>query len=219
MAQIFHRSANFLARFSLLGAAVFAGVALTAVLVVARSPYITNQNVTRDQPIQFSHKHHVGDDGIDCRFCHTGVETSAFAGIPPTKTCMNCHSVLFNNVGYLEPVRESYRTDESIRWVKVHRLADFVYFNHSIHISKGIGCSSCHGSVNQMPLMFQASPLTMQWCLDCHRNPEKNLRPKDQVFNMEWKAPANQDEIGHRLATENKIRTTAELTSCSTCHR
>jgi hypothetical protein len=219
MAQIFHRSANFLARFSLLGAAVFAGVALTAVLVVARSPYITNQNVIRDQPIQFSHKHHAGDDGIDCRYCHTGVETSAFAGIPPTKTCMNCHSVLFNNVGYLEPVRESYRTDQSIHWVKVHRLADYVYFNHSIHINKGIGCSSCHGSVNQMALMFQASPLNMQWCLDCHRNPEKNLRPKDQIFNMDWKAPANQDEIGHRLAVENKIRTTAELTSCSTCHR
>jgi hypothetical protein len=219
MAQIFHRSANFLARFSLLGVAILAGVALTAVLVVARSPYITNQNVTRDQPIQFSHKHHAGDDGIDCRYCHTSVETSAYAGIPPTKTCMNCHSVLFNNVGYLEPVRESYRTDESIHWVKVHRLADYVYFNHSIHVNKGIGCSTCHGTVNQMPLMFQASPLTMEWCLNCHRNPEKNLRPKDQVFNMDWKAPANQDEIGHRLAIENKVRTTVELTSCSTCHR
>ena len=219
MAQIFHRSANFLARFSLLGAVVLGGVALTGVLVVARSPYITNERVFRNQPIQFSHKHHVGDEGIDCRYCHTSVESSAYAGIPPTKTCMNCHSVLFNNIGYLEPIRESYRTDQSIQWVKVHRLADYVYFNHSIHINKGIGCSSCHGSVNQMQLIFQASPLTMSWCLDCHRNPQPNLRPRDQIFNMDWKAPADQEAAGLRLAAEYKLRTTAELTSCSTCHR
>jgi hypothetical protein len=219
MAQIFHRSANFIARASLLGVAALAGVALTAVLVVARSPYITNQRVTRSQPIQFSHKHHVGDDGIDCRYCHTSVESSAYAGIPPTKTCMNCHSVLFNNVGYLEPVRESYRTDESIKWTKVHRLADYVYFNHSIHINKGIGCSSCHGSVNQMPLMLQASALNMNFCLECHRNPQPNLRPKDQIFNMDWKTPADQEQVGRQLAAEYKLRTTVELTSCSTCHR
>jgi len=219
MAQIFHRSANFIARASLLGVAVLGGAALTAVLLLARSPYITNQNVTRNQPIQFSHKHHVGDDGIDCRYCHTSVESSAYAGIPPTRTCMNCHSVLFNNVGYLEPVRESYRSDQSLQWVRVHRLADYVYFNHSIHVNKGIGCSTCHGAVNQMPLMFQASPLNMNWCLDCHRNPQANLRPKDQIFNMDWKAPANQDEVGRQLATEYKLRTTVELTSCSTCHR
>jgi hypothetical protein len=188
-------------------------------LVVARSPYITNQRVTRVQPVQFSHKHHVGDDGIDCRYCHTSVETSAYAGIPPTKTCMNCHSVLFNNVGYLEPLRESYRTEQSIEWVKVHRLADYVYFNHSIHINKGIGCSSCHGAVNEMPLIFQASPLTMQWCLDCHRNPQVNLRSKEEIFNMNWKAPANQEEVAKQLAADYKLRSTAELTSCSTCHR
>ena len=219
MAQIFHRSANFIARASLLGGAVLAGAALTAVLVLARSPYITNQNVTRNQPVQFSHKHHVGDDGIDCRYCHTGVENSAYAGIPPTRTCMNCHSVLFNNVGYLEIIRESYRTDESIHWVKVHRLADYVYFNHSIHINKGIGCSSCHGPINQMPLVFQAAPLNMNFCLECHRNPQANLRPKDQIFNMDWKAPANQEELGQELAAMYKLRTTAELTNCSTCHR
>ncbi len=188
-------------------------------LVLARSPYITNQRVTRNQPVQFSHKHHVGDDGIDCRYCHTSVETSAYAGIPPTRTCMNCHSVLFNNVGYLEIVRDSYRTDESIHWVRVHRLADYVFFNHSIHVNKGIGCSTCHGPVNQMPLVYQVAPLNMGWCLDCHRNPQANLRPKDQIFNMDWKAPANQEEVGRQLATEYKLRTTAELTSCSTCHR
>ena len=219
MAQIFDRSANFLARFSLLGVAILAGLGLTAVLVVARSPYITNQRVVRDQPIQFSHKHHVGDDGIDCRYCHTGVENSAYAGIPPTKTCMNCHSVLFNNVGYLEPIRESYRTEQSIHWVKVHRLADYVYFNHSIHVNKGIGCSSCHGSVNEMALMYQASPLNMEWCLECHRNPEQNLRPKDQIYNMSWKASADQEEVGRKLATEYNLRSKLELTSCSTCHR
>jgi hypothetical protein len=219
MAQIFHRSTNFISKFSVFAGVFLAGIALTGVLLAARAPYLTNQFMTRDQPIQFSHKHHAGDDGIDCRYCHTGVESSATAGIPPTKTCMNCHSVLFNTAGYLEPVRESYRTDQSIPWVRVHRLADYVYFNHSIHVAKGVGCSTCHGQVNQMPLMFQASRLQMSWCLDCHRNPENVLRPHDQVFNMDWKAPADQAEIGKKLAVDYKIRTTAELTSCSTCHR
>ena len=219
MAQIFHRSTNFISRFSLFSAVFLVGLGLIGVLGLARSPYSTNQNVSRAQPVQFSHKHHVGDDGIDCRYCHTSVETSAVAGIPPTKTCMNCHSVLYSDAPYLEPVRESYRTDQSIQWVKVHRLPDFVYFNHSIHVNKGVGCSTCHGSINQMPLVFQASPLNMQWCLDCHRNPEQNLRPKDQVFNMDWKVPANQAEVGKKLAEEYKIRTVRELTSCSTCHR
>jgi len=218
MAQIFDRSANFLARFSLLGIVILGGLGLTGVLVVARSPYITNQHITREQPVQFSHKHHVGDDGIDCRYCHTGVENSAYAGVPPTKTCMNCHSVLYNNVGYLEIIRESYRTEQSIQWTKVHRLADYVYFNHSIHVNKGIGCSSCHGPVNEMALINQDSPLNMQWCLECHRNPEQNLRPKEQIYNMNWKAPEDQAEVGKKLAVEYKLRTTLELTSCSTCH-
>jgi hypothetical protein len=219
MAQIFHRSTNLIARFSVFFGLLVATLAVGGILSLARAPYLTNQNIVREQPVQFSHKHHVGDDGIDCRYCHTAVETSATAGIPPTKTCMNCHSVLFNNSGYLEPVRESYRTDKSIEWVRVHRLADYVYFNHSIHINKGVGCSSCHGKINQMPLVFQASTLEMQWCLDCHRNPEAVLRPRDQVFNMNWGAPPDQDVVGKKLAEEYKIRTTAELTSCSTCHR
>jgi len=219
MAQIFHRSTNFIARFSVFSTLFLVGLALIGVLAVARSPYMTHQNFTREQPVQFSHKHHVGDDGIDCRYCHTSVETSAVAGIPPTKTCMNCHSVLFNNSSYLDPVRDSYRIDKSIEWVKVHRLADFVYFNHSIHINKGVGCSTCHGQVNQMPLVFQANTLLMQWCLDCHRDPEPALRSKDQIFNMDWKAPDNQAELGAKLKAEYKIRTTEELVSCSTCHR
>ena len=219
MAQIFHRSTNFIARFSLFSGIFLAGLALTAVLGLARSPYFTRQNVVRTQPVQFSHKHHAGDDGIDCRYCHTSVETSATAGIPPTKTCMSCHSVLFNNVGYLEPIRESYRTDTSIQWVKVHRLADYVYFNHSIHVSKGVGCSTCHGSVDQMPLMFQANSLLMEWCLNCHRNTEMALRPLDKVYDMSWKPAPNQAEIGKELQEERNIRSTIELTSCSTCHR
>jgi hypothetical protein len=219
MAQIFHRSTNFIARFSVFSTLFLAGAATVAVLAVARSPYMTRQNISREQPVQFSHKHHVGDDGIDCRYCHTGVETSAVAGIPPTKTCMNCHSVLFNTSAYLEPVRESYRSDTSIAWVKIHRLADFVYFNHSIHVNKGVGCSTCHGQINQMPLVFQANTLLMQWCVECHRNPEQVLRPKDQVFNMDWKAPDNQAEAGAELRKLYNIRTTVELTSCSTCHR
>ena len=169
--------------------------------------------------MQFSHKHHVGDDGIDCRYCHTGVETSATAGVPATKTCMTCQSVLFNDSGYLEPVRESYRTDTSIAWVKVHRLADYVYFNHSIHVNKGVGCSSCHGRVDQMPLLFQANSLLMEWCLDCHRDPEKALRPLDKVYDMAWTPGANQAELGKKYHAERNIRSTAELISCSTCHR
>src|SRR5215813_1134238 len=219
MPQIFHHSTNALAKITIYGA-VFIIIALLWVAVeLNRSGWNTGQWVERQQPVQFSHKHHVGDDGIDCRYCHTSVENSATAGIPPTKTCMNCHSVLFNNSGYLEPVRESYRTDQSIQWVKVHRLGDFAYFNHSIHVSKGVGCSTCHGPVNQMPLMFQANTLLMQWCLDCHRNPEAVLRPLDQVYNMDWKAPADQESVGVQFAKERHIRSTIELTSCSTCHR
>src|SRR6201982_1181677 len=183
MTQIFHHSTNALTNITIYGA-VFIIVALLWVAVeLNRSSWNTGQWLERQQPVQFSHKHHVGDDGIDCRYCHTGVETSATAGVPPTKTCMSCHSVLFNNVGYLEPVRESYRTDTSIEWVKVHRLADYVYFNHSIHVNKGVGCSSCHGSVDQMPLMFQANSLLMEWCLNCHRNTGIALRPLDELYD------------------------------------
>ena len=216
MAQIFHRSTNFISKVSVFFGALLAALALGGVMGLARAPYLTNQNVTREQPIQFSHKHHVGDDGIDCRYCHTGVETSATAGVPPTKTCMNCHSVLFNNAGYLEPVRESYRTDKSIEWVRVHRLADYVYFNHSIHINKGVGCSSCHGQVNQMPLMFQASPLLMAWCLDCHRNPAPNLRPVELVTKLSWTPDRDAAEIGREIIAAKHIN---PPTNCSGCHR
>src|SRR6476660_10374506 len=202
MPQIFHHSTNALAKITIYGA-VFIVVALLWVAVeLNRSSWNTGQWLERQQPVQFSHKHHVGDDGIDCRYCHTSVETSATAGVPQTKTCMTCHAVLFNNVGYLEPIRESYRTDTSIPWVKVHRLADYVYFNHSIHVSKGVGCSTCHGRVDQMPLVFQANTLLMEWCLDCHRNTEMALRPLDKVYDMTWQPAANQSEIGKQYQAE-----------------
>ena len=217
--QIFHRSTNTLSRLSLFSALFLVALFLSVLAEIERSSYITEADVVREQPIQFSHKHHVEDDGIDCRYCHTSVEQSAFAGIPPTKTCMNCHSQIFAASPYLEPIRESFRTGKPIEWTRVHKLPEFVYFNHSIHVNKGVGCASCHGQVNLMPLVRQVASLQMEWCLDCHRHPEGALRPREQVFNMQWQPQADQLEQGRRLAREYNIRSVEELTSCSTCHR
>jgi hypothetical protein len=183
---------------------------------VNRSPWVTDVHVAREQPIQFSHERHVAGNGIDCRYCHTSVEDSSFAGIPPTKTCMNCHSQIFANSPFLEPVRDSFRTGRSIEWTRVHDLPDFVYFNHSIHVNKGVGCTTCHGQVDRMPLMWQEKSLQMEWCLDCHRNPERYVRPRAAVFRVDYEAPANQLELGRQLVAEYQIQ---KLTSCSTCHR
>src|SRR5262244_1205966 len=202
MAQIFHRSTNFIARFSLFSAIFLAGLALTGILALARSPYFTRQNISREQPVQFSHKHHVGDDGIDCRYCHTSVETSATAGIPPTKTCMNCHAQIWSQSPFLEPVRASFRTGQSIEWTRVHDLPDFVYFNHSIHVAKGMGCTTCHGQVDRMPLMWREKSLQMEWCIDCHREPEKYVRPRSMVFRVDYEEPSNQMELGKQLVAE-----------------
>ncbi len=181
-----------------------------------RSSYITNQDVDHNQPVQFSHEHHVAGLGLDCRYCHVNVENSSFAGIPPTKTCMNCHSQMYVDSPYLEPVRESYREDTPIEWTRVHNLPDHVYFNHSIHVAKGIGCATCHGRVDQMPLISQASTLHMQWCLECHRNPEKFVRPKEEVFNMTYEAPKDQVAMGKDLVKKYHIQ---KKDSCSICHR
>jgi len=217
MAQIFHRSSNSLARISIAAVLLSVIVLIWAAYKLNAGSYTTDVRVAKDQPVPFSHKHHVGDDGIDCRYCHTSVETSAFAGIPPTETCMSCHSQLWTNAAVLEPVRASYRTGESLSWTRIHDLPDFVYFNHSIHVNKGIGCSTCHGRVDQMPLTYKVNTLYMQWCVECHRNPERNVRPRDQVFNMAYVTPApNQDELGPRLVKEYKIQ---KLTDCVTCHR
>jgi hypothetical protein len=188
-------------------------------LGLPRSSYWNQTNTVKVQPVQFSHKHHVGDDGIDCRYCHTSVETSASAGMPPTKTCMNCHSQLFATTTYLEPVRDSWKTGIPIHWTRVHDLPDYVYFNHSIHIAKGVGCATCHGRVDQMPLITQVSSLQMEWCIQCHRAPEKYLRPRSEVFNMAYTPPANQEELGRKLKKEYNVLGEDVLTSCSTCHR
>ncbi len=219
MAQIFHPSTNTISRVTIFGGLILVGLLIGVMYQVESSAYVTNQDVVRQQPVQFSHKHHVGDDGIECRYCHTSVETSAFAGIPPTKTCMNCHSQLYVDSPYLEPVRASFRTGKPLVWTRVHKLPDFVYFNHSIHVNKGIGCSSCHGRVDQMPLVRQVASLQMQWCLSCHRHPEFYLRPRDQVFNMAWEPGPGQRQLGLQLAKAYHIRPPSAITSCTTCHR
>jgi hypothetical protein len=216
MAQIFHRSTNTIARVSIYGAALIAGSLVYFLYMFAGSPYVTDVNVAKVQPVPFSHKHHAGELGIDCRYCHTSVEISSDAGIPPTQTCMTCHSQIWTGSPMLDPVRASYRDDQSIPWVRVNQVPDYVYFNHSIHISKGIGCTTCHGPVGDMPLTWQANTLQMGWCLDCHRAPEKFVRPRDQVFSVTYRPPPNQAELGPRLVKEYKIQS---LTNCTTCHR
>jgi hypothetical protein len=219
MPQIFHHSTNVLAKLTIFGAIFIILGALWVVAAINRSSWNTGAFVEREQPVQFSHKHHAGDDGIDCRYCHTSVETSASAGMPATQTCMNCHSQIWADSPYLEPVRESARTGKPIQWTRVNDLPDYVYFNHSIHINKGVGCSTCHGNVAQMPLMYQASSLQMEWCLECHRNPEKFVRDKKDIFKMDWQPPADQPQAGAELVKRNKIQDSFALTSCSTCHR
>jgi hypothetical protein len=219
MPQIFHHSTNFLARLSIFGAVFIIAAALWVTASINRSSWNTGQWIEREQPVQFSHKHHVGDDGIDCRYCHTSVETSASAGMPPTKTCMNCHSQIWADSPYLAPVRESWRTGKPIEWTRVHDLPDYAYFNHSIHVNKGVGCSTCHGSVDQMPAMYQASSLQMEWCLQCHRSPEKILREQKDIYKMDWQPPADQEQKGKELLKAYRIQGPNVLTSCSTCHR
>ena len=217
MAQIFPQSANTLSKVSIIVTlVVIAGIGGMAFELGADSSYATNQGVARTQPVPFSHTHHVGSMGIDCRYCHSTVETSAYANIPPTKTCMNCHSQIWVNSPTLEPVRASYRTDQSIPWVKVHDLPDFVYFNHSIHVKKGVGCETCHGRVDRMALVSQKNNLEMRWCLDCHRHPEQFVRPRKFVTTMGYVPDGDQLEIGRKLVQEYHIQ---KLETCYTCHR
>ncbi|MEP6787886.1 MAG: cytochrome c3 family protein [Acidobacteriota bacterium] len=219
MAQFFNKSANNIARISMVAVAVLAGVAFLAYTQIARSSYLTGRYLERQQPVQFSHKHHVGDDGIDCRYCHQTVETTASAGMPATQTCMNCHSQLFADQPYLEPVRASFRDNKPIEWQRVHDLPEYAYFNHSIHIAKGVGCSTCHGQIDNMPAVFQENTLQMEWCIACHRAPEKFIRPKSEVFNMQWQDGDIDESQRAKLKTDYKIRSKEMMTSCSTCHR
>lgn len=216
MPQFFPRTANTIARLSLLGVVVGLCLVMWAGAMIVRSPYETMQDVPREQPVPFSHEHHAGGLGIDCRYCHTSVEESSFANVPPTKICMNCHSQIWAVAPVLDPVRDSYLTKRSIEWTRVHDLPEYVYFNHEIHVNKGFGCATCHGRVDKMPLTWQAKELTMGWCLSCHRHPEDFVRPKEAVFDMAYATPPNQVALGRRLVRQYHIHS---LTSCSTCHR
>jgi len=218
MPQIFHPSTNTFSKVSIFGAVFFLAALLWAVAAISRSSYVTQTQVAREQPVPFSHKHHVNGLGIDCRYCHTSVEDVAFAGIPATKTCMTCHSQIWADSPMLAPVRESFKTDKSLEWTRVHDLPDFVYFNHSIHVKKGIGCVSCHGQVDQMPLMWKAHSLDMEWCLECHRQPERFVRPRETVFRMDWQPAGEQLELGASLLKQYHINKSI-LTNCSTCYR
>jgi hypothetical protein len=215
LAQLFQRRFNTIARVSIVALPLLVGTVLLLLYRFQSSPYYTQVKVIRDQPIPFSHEHHVSGLGIDCRYCHHFVEKSATAGIPSTSICMNCHSVMWNDSPMLAPVRDSYKTGSPVEWSKVHDLPDFVYFNHSIHINKGVGCVSCHGRVDKMPLMWKNMKLQMQECLECHRNPEKFVRPRDKVTDMTWTAP-DQIKLGRQLVKDYHIQS---QTDCFVCHR
>jgi hypothetical protein len=228
MPQIFPQSTNTISKVSIFGSLFIMAGALWVCIIYTRSSYGTDEGVVRVQPVPFSHQHHAGELGIDCRYCHTSVETSSFAGFPPTKTCMNCHSQIWVGSTMLAPVRDSYATNESLVWDRVYNVPGFAYFDHSIHIHKGIGCASCHGRVDEMPFMYQVPSLLMRWCIDCHRNPENHLRPKEQVFNLKWQPadekdanghPYDQETLGRKLFKEYRVKDAQELTSCSVCHR
>ena len=219
MPQVFPKSANPWSRASLVGVLFLVLAAGWLIGLLQRSDLVTSAHQFVEQPVQFSHQHHVGGIGIDCRYCHTSVEVAASAGIPPTKTCINCHSQIWVTSPYLEPVRASFRDEKPLRWVRVHDLPDFVYFNHSIHINKGVGCETCHGRVDRMPLMVQRSSLQMEWCLNCHRDPAQFVRPREAVFQMGYRPDGDQREIGARLVREYGIADVRHMTSCSVCHR
>ena len=217
--QIFGRSANTIARVSIAGLIFLIALIAIAAYIFVRSNYYTQKDVTVLQPVQFSHEHHVGGLGIGCRYCHTSVETSSFAGIPPTQTCMNCHSQIWTTAPILQPVRDSWANGTPLHWQRVYNLPQFVYFNHSPHIAKGIGCETCHGRVDQMAQTYKATSMQMEWCLECHRNPAKYIRPRDQVFTMGYVPPQPQEVLGQQLVEQYKVLDVRTLTSCSTCHR
>ena len=218
MAQLFRPGSDTIARWTLIAILVlpFAGFGLAYAMRMA--PYSTDQGYTLDQPVPFSHKHHVGDLGIDCRYCHTGVETSRYAGLPPTSTCMTCHSQIWTNAKLLAPVRESFAHGTPIRWAKVHKLADYVYFDHSIHVAKGVPCSACHGAVHEMALMRQNAPLTMGWCLNCHRNPGPHLAPRAEEYDTAWTPADDPMEKARDYVAKYHVQV-SHLTDCSVCHR
>jgi menaquinone reductase, multiheme cytochrome c subunit len=194
------------------------GIPLYLIVLIAYGTHgkTTARGYQPEQPVQYSHALHAGKLGIDCRYCHTTVETASQAALPPTQTCMNCHQKVRAGSDKLAPVRASFVSGMPIPWVKVHDLPDYVYFNHAAHVRSGVGCATCHGRIDKMEVVRQEQPLTMGWCLDCHRHPEKFIRPTDQVTRMDYQASGDQKSIGLRLMGENRIRPS---TDCATCHR
>jgi hypothetical protein len=213
---LFPRWTNTAVRFSLAGA--LAGVVLVpvALMIYVRTPYSTKALFPTDQPVEFDHRHHVVDDEIDCRYCHRTVEKEASAGYPATEVCMGCHNQIRNESVLLEPVRRSWFADDAVAWNRVHDLPDFVQFNHAIHVSKGYGCVECHGRVDRMARVYQVAPLTMGWCLDCHRNPEERIRPREHVTDMSWEPEGVGRKERAELASRYGVRS---LTHCTACHR
>jgi hypothetical protein len=218
MSQIFQPSMNIITRVSLLGV-VFILLGLAGLIYFfVESPYMTEIGLAKEQPVPYSHRQHVGGLGLDCRYCHSSVEETDFAGIPPTETCMGCHAQVSDQAPVLESVRASFENNQPLEWIRVHNLADFVYFNHGIHVHKGIGCETCHGRIDQMPVVAKAESLQMDWCLACHRTPERFVRPPDKVFTMGWESPVDQVTLGQQLVAEYGIDVD-QLTDCSICHR
>ena len=216
MSPLFRPRHNTLAQISLfLVAAGAAGVPL-GLMLYARTPLARGMQDPVEQPVQFDHRHHTKDEGIDCRYCHNTVDKSPSAGIPQTQLCLNCHSQVWNKSPILEPIRQSFINNTPIKWNRVYQVPEFVYFNHSIHVNKGVGCISCHGKVGEMAAIEKATPLTMSWCLECHRRPEANLRPLDEITNPNWQPDGDPEEVGRLLAVKNNVHT---RTSCTTCHR
>ena len=215
MSQIFPRRANLIARGSLIVVVLALAIVLAAGYLIVRSPYRTQVGIVREQPVPYSHKLHVGELGLDCRYCHTAVDKSSSAGIPSTEICMNCHLQVRADSPALAPIRDSFTNGQPIAWNRIHDLADYVFFNHSIHVNQGFGCVTCHGRVDEMPLMYREQSLLMEWCLDCHRNPARYIRPKDQVYNLAWQPSESQDTLGPRLVQEYNIQSKI---NCSTCH-
>ncbi|MCO5169109.1 MAG: cytochrome c family protein [Planctomycetes bacterium] len=204
------------------GAAAILGGAYVSMLVAyGASPKTLDVGYAPEQPVPYSHALHVGQLGLDCRYCHTSVERGPHANVPPTATCMNCHTKVLTQSPQLEPVRESAQTGKPIPWVRVHDLPNYVYFDHSAHVTRGIGCVSCHGRVDTMDVVQQVATLSMAWCVDCHRHPERHLRPPEEATNMTWAPPGGssveaREAFGRQFRLDHKIN---PPTDCSTCHR
>ena len=219
MAQIFSPTADTWLRAAAL--VVLLGLLGLVVVpeVIARSQYVTHVARTPQQPVPFSHRHHVGELGIDCRYCHTSVETSADAGFPATHVCMTCHSQIWTEAPMLAPVRESLAQNRPLVWQRVAQVPDYVYFRHDIHIAKGVSCFECHGRIDRMALTFRAQAFEMHWCLGCHRDPAPRLRPREAVTDPDWTPPADRRALGERLMRLYHIKGPGDLTYCTVCHR